>query len=135
MTAAMMSLRSSRSESAPIGNTPSAEPSTTAEVKNGTLSGAMPSSAAKTGPNANELPFAVPAASAARQASGASRISHKSRGRTLRGCSGGSTLVIAIGRMASDMSDPATAKAAKPPAPSGCRAIWPVAEAPKLAIW
>jgi hypothetical protein len=62
-------------------------------------------------------------------------MSQMRRGRTLRGCAGGSTLVIAIGTMASASSAPATAKAEKPPAPRGLSANCPPAEAAKFAIW
>ena len=79
--------------------------------------------------------MAAPAARTAKHETGATRISHRSRGRTLRGWAGGSTLVIAIGTIPSASSAAATAKGAKPLGPKGWRAIWPVAEALKLAIW
>ncbi len=135
ITAAITRRRSSRSEMEPTGKTPSADPTTIAEVKRGASSGLMPISSAKTGPSANEAPFAAPAARAATQEIGAVRMSHSSRGLTLRGWAGGSTLVIAIGTMASASRAAATAKGENPPGPNGCSAIWPPAEAVKLAIW
>ncbi len=62
-------------------------------------------------------------------------MSQRRRGRTLRGWAGGSTLVIAMGRIASASSAPAAAKGEKPFGPSGCSIIWPPAEALKFAIW
>src|SRR5579863_4271051 len=135
VTAAIISRRSVRSEIAAIGKTPMADPSTIEEVKRGTLAGAMPISTAKIGPSANRAPFAAPAASAAQHEIGALRASHRRRGRTLRGEAGGSTLVIAIGRMASARNAAATAKGEKPPGPRGFSASWPLADAAKLAIW
>ena len=85
ITAAITSRRSTRSESTPAGKTPSAEPTTIAEVKSGALSGDMPMSTANTGPRANEAPFAAPAARTAKQEIGAARTSQRSLGRTLFG--------------------------------------------------
>ena len=62
------------------------------------------------------------------------RTSQTRRGRTLRGWAGGSTLVIAMGKIASASSAAATANAENPFGESGCSAIWPAAEAAKLAI-
>jgi len=135
MIAAMTSRRSTRSDSAPIGKTPSAEPTTIAEVNCGAVSGDMPIPTAKIGPSEIDAPFAAPAANAAAQEMGAKRTSHKSRGRMAPGWAGGSTLVIAIGTMASASSAPATAKEEKPSGPSGFKANCPLAEAAKLAIW
>ena len=135
MTAAMTAAGRSGRRAQPTGKTPSADPITIAEVNSGALVGGMPMSTAKTGPSANEAPFAAPAARTAKQEIGARRASQRRRGRTLRGWAGGSTLVIAIGTMASASSAPATAKGEKPPGPSGCSGIWPPAEALKLAIW
>ena len=114
MTAAMTRRRSSRSEMKPTGKTPSADPITIADVKSGARSGGMPMSTAKTGPSANEAPFAAPAARTARHEIGATRVSHRRRGRTLRGSAGGSTLVIAIGTIARANSAAATAKGGNP---------------------
>ena len=95
----------------------------------------MPISTAKTGPSANKAPLAAPAASTAKHEIGAMRTSQMRRGRTLRGWAGGSTLVIAIGTIASASSAPATAKEEKPSGPSGFKANCPLAEAAKFAIW
>ena len=118
-----------------MGKTPNADPSTIEEVNRGTLLGVMPISTANTGPSANKAPLAAPAASTAQQGIGAVRTSQMRRGRTLRGWVGASTLVIAIGTIASASSAPATAKEEKPSGPSGFRANCPLAEATKLAIW
>src|SRR5690348_3841732 len=112
-----------------------ADPSTIEAVNRGALVVAMPMSTAKIGPSANRAPFAAPAASAAKHEIGALRASQRRRGRTLLGWAGGSTLVIAIGRMASARNAPATAKGEKPLGPSGFSASCPLAEAAKLAIW
>ena len=63
------------------------------------------------------------------------RMSQRRRGSMVRGWAGGSTLVIAIGTIASASRAPATEKAEKPAGPSGCSVICPAAEAPKFAIW
>src|SRR5208283_41384 len=112
-----------------------AEPRTIADVNTGALPGDMPIPTAKIGPREIEAPLAAPAASTAKHDTGAIRTSHKRRGRTVRGCAGGSTLVMAIGTIASASSAEANAKAENPAGPSGCSAIWPAAEAPKFAIW
>ena len=135
VTAAIISRRSVWSEIAAIGKTPSADPSTMEEVNRGALVGAMPMSTAKIGPSANRAPFAAPAAKTATHEIGALRASQTRRGRTLLGWAGGSTLVIAIGRMASARNAPATAKGEKPPTPNGFSASCPLAEAAKFAIW
>ena len=96
-----------------MGKTPNADPSTIEEVNKGTLLGAMPISTANTGPSANNAPLAAPAASAAKHEIGAMRASQIRRGRTLRGWAGGSTLVIAIGTMASASSAPCDGEGGK----------------------
>ena len=106
IAAAMTSRRSTRSESAPTGKTPSAEPTHDRRgeqrrvVRRSCRSRRQRPDRAQT-----SAPFAAPAPRSRKARRAAQRGSSQSRrGRTLRGCAGGSTLVIAMGTIASASS-------------------------------